>query len=205
MNLDLRKIRANLYKPPSSDFVEVTVPPITYLMIDGHGDPNTDPAYANALQTLFPAAYGVRAELKKRTGLAWVVGPLEALWSAEDPSTFTDRTKSAWDWTLILPSPDEVTEDDIATGLAAAAAARKPGVPVGDVRAEVLEEGTCFQILHVGSYDDEGPTLARLHHELMPGRGLTFNGRHHEIYLNDARRVAPEKLRTILRQPVAPV
>lgn len=204
MNLDVRKLHPGLYKPPTGDFVEVDVPPMTYLAIDGHGDPNTDPAYAEALQTLYPAVYGVRAGFKGRTGQAWVVGPLEALWSADDPATFTNRSKSEWDWTLLIPVPGAITEEDIAAGLASAAA-RKPDVPIARVHALTLHEGRSLQILHVGSYDDEGPALARLHHELMPAGGLTFNGRHHEIYLNDPRRVAPEKLRTILRQPVVPV
>lgn len=203
MRIDLKKDRPELYRPGARDFTEVDVPPIAYLAIDGHGDPNTSPEYLSAIQALYAGAYAVRAELKARTGAAWVVGPLEALWSADDPADFAARRKDAWDWTLLIALPDEVGDDDVARGLAAAAA-RKPGLPVAFVRAETIHEGRCLQILHVGSYDDEGPTLARLHHEVMPARGLTFGGRHHEIYLGDPRKVAPEKLRTILRQPVAP-
>ena len=105
---------------------------------------------------------------------------------------------------MLIPLPEHVSADDIATGLASAAK-KKPDASLDRVRALTLAEGRCLQIMHVGPYAEEGPTLARLHHEVMPARGLTWNGPHHEIYLGDPRRAAPEKLRTVLRQPVRPI
>lgn len=203
MRIDPKRDRKDLYAPGAADFSEVVVPPATYLAVDGHGDPNTTPAYAAALQALYTSAYAVRAALLRRTGDQLVVGPLEGLWSSPDPEAFTRRDKASWDWTMLLPLPDPVGRDDVEAGLATAA--RKPGVAVDDVAVLALDEGRSLQILHVGTYDDEGPTLARLHTEVMPSLGLTWNGRHHEIYLGDPRRAAPERLRTVLRQPVRPI
>lgn len=203
MQIDLKRNLTEHYHPPTDDFVEVDIPTRAYLAIDGHGDPNTAPAYPQAVSALYTAAYSVRAELKARTGDAWTVGPLEGLWSSEDPATFASGDKSAWDWTMLIPLPDVLTSADVETGLSEAAR-KKPDLPVADLRRVEMTEGRCLQIMHIGSYDDEAPTLARLHHEVMPARGLTWAGPHHEIYLGDPRRVAPERLRTVLRQPVRP-
>ncbi|HSN43568.1 MAG TPA: GyrI-like domain-containing protein, partial [Propionibacteriaceae bacterium] len=138
---------------------------------------------------------------RTRTGDDFVVGPLEGLWSSADPGAFTRRTKDDWDWTMLIALPDQVDERDTAAGLAKAAL-KKPALPA--VRVVTLDEGLCLQILHLGSYDAEAETLARLHDDVMPQRGLTFNGRHHEIYLTDPRKTPPERLRTVLRQPVRP-
>lgn len=204
MAIDVRRERAELYRAGARDFVEVVVPPAEYLAVDGHGDPNTSDDYAAAAAALYTAGYAVRAAVKARTGEAFVVGPLEGLWTAADPAAFATGRKADWDWTMLIPLPAVVSAEDVAAGLATAAE-RKPDVPVSRVRPLALDEGRSLQILHVGSYDDEAPTLARLHHEVMPARGFTWNGPHHEIYLGDPRRVPPERLRTVLRQPVRPV
>jgi hypothetical protein len=180
----------------------VEVPPMRYLMVDGHGDPNTTPAYTEALEALYPVAYTLKFA-SKRLDRDYVVPPLEGLWWAQDMATFTvARDKSAWDWTLMLVTPPWLTPDDVAAARDAVAA-KKPGVHTERVRTDVLDEGLCVQTLHVGSFDDEGAVLADLHDRLIPENGLVPTGRHHEIYLSDPRRTAPEKLRTILRQPVA--
>lgn len=204
MRLDLKKQRKDLYQPGSGDFAEVVVPLMRYLAIDGHGDPNTSPEYSGAVAALYTSAYATRSAHRERTGDDFVVGPLEGLWSSPDPTAFADRRKGEWAWTMLIPFPDPVTADDAAEGLRRAAS-RKPALPVAGVRLLEWAEGRCLQILHVGPYDAEGPTLARLHREVMPARGLTWNGRHHEIYLGDPRRAAPDRLRTVLRQPVKPV
>ena len=187
MRTDIKKDRKDLYLPGRADFTEVDVPAMTYLAIDGHGDPNTSPAYATAIQALYAGAYAIRAVLKKRTGDDFVAGD-----------------KGEWDWTMMIPLPEAVSSQDIAEGLAQAAR-KKPGLPVSALKELSLSEGRSLQILHVGTYDDEAPTLARLHDEIMPGLGLTWNGPHHEIYLSDPRRVAPERMKTVLRQPVRSV
>jgi hypothetical protein len=170
-------------------------------VVDGHGDPNTSPAYREAVEALYTASYAVRAVARATLERVHTVGPLEGLWSAEDPDVFRTRDKSAWDWTMMIAQPGWITPEVVHEALGLA---RKKQVPaLGLVRFERYAEGRSVQILHVGSYDDEGPTLERLHAEFLPAHGLIPTGRHHEVYLSDPRRTPAAKLRTILRQPVA--
>ncbi|SEB11211.1 GyrI-like domain-containing protein [Leifsonia sp. 21MFCrub1.1] len=201
MKIDLKK-ELGLYAPRRGRFELVTVPPLRYLMIDGHGDPNTSEQYRDALQTIFPLAYALKFLSKRELDRDYTVMPLEALWWAEDMASFTTaRDKSQWDWTALNLIPDWITDDHVEQ--AHVAVRSRGGAPaLGALRVETLDEGLCVQTLHVGSYDDEAPVLAELHDVFIPESGLTMTGRHHEIYLSDARRTAPERLRTILRQPV---
>lgn len=203
MRIDLKKDRRDLYQPPTTDFVEVIVPPMTFLTIDGRGDPNNSPHYTAAVSALYAGGYAIRFAFKARTGDELVVGPLEGLWSSADQTAFVDRRKGEWDWTMMLPLPSPVDSGDIEPALAKARA-KKPDLPIDRLRLQTLDEGRSLQIMHVGSYDAETATLARLHNEVMPSLGLTWNGRHHEIYLSDPNKVAPQKMRTVLRQPVRP-
>jgi hypothetical protein len=181
----------------------VDVPDMHYLMIDGHGDPNTSPGYAEALKALYPVAYKLKFASKRDLGRDYVVPPLEGLWWAEDMDSFTTaRDKSRWDWTMMIMTPDWVDRQMFAAAVEQAGARDRPA-RLGDLRLELLSEGRSVQTLHVGSFDDEADVLARLHHDVIPGNGLRMVGKHHEIYLSDPRRTAPEKLRTILRQPVS--
>ena len=198
---DVKRAYRELYAPSAREFTLVDVPPMRYLAVDGHGDPNTAAAYAEAVEALFSVAYAVKFRSRKELGRDFVVAPLEGLWRADDPAAFVARDKSAWDWTLLIAQPDWIDEALVAEAVAAARAkGDRPALAL--VRLRELHEGPSAQILHIGSYDDETPTLARLHDEWMPQHGLTFAGDHHEIYLSDARRTEPEKLRTVLRQPV---
>ena len=180
----------------------VDVPDLRYLMIDGHGDPNT-PAYEAAVSALYPVAYTLKFASRDILGRDYVVMPLEGLWWADDMGTFTAaRDKSRWDWTLMTMVPDWITAeafDEAVGGLRAG----QPPERLADVRLQSLAEGRCVQALHVGAYDDEAELLRRMHEEFIPAQGLRMTGRHHEIYLSDPRRVAPDRLRTILRQPVS--
>jgi hypothetical protein len=200
--VDFKKELKHLYQPSAKAFQLVDVPPMNFLMIDGHGDPNTAQSYANAVEALYAVAYKLKFTSKKETGRDYVVPPLEGLWWAEDMATFTvSRDKSAWDWTMMIMTPDWVTQPMFAE--AAEAVGRSKDLPALEkIRLEPYHEGLSVQILHIGSFEDEGPTISRLHQEYMPQNGLEENGKHHEIYLSDPRRVAPEKLKTILRQPV---
>ncbi|MCP2031017.1 hypothetical protein L1277_001108 [Okibacterium sp. HSC-33S16] len=200
---DIKVAYKTLYAPSAQDFALVDVPELHYLAIDGHGDPNTSSEYTDALEALYPVAYALKFESKKTLGRDFVVGPLEGLWRADDMTAFTRREKSAWDWTMMISQPDWITADMVAHAIDTVAS-KKRMPPVNRLRFLTLVEGTSVQILHRGSYDDEAPTLDRLHEEFMPAHGLTFAGDHHEIYLSDPRRTAPEKLKTVLRQPVRP-
>lgn len=178
----------------------MTVPERIFVMVDGHGDPNVEASYGHAVSWLYSVSYAMKFAAKATLGRDYVVPPLEALWWSDDPASFTRREKVDWHWTVMLPVPDFVPRTMFEAGVAKART--KLGEAPASLRLAPLTEGLCLQCLHVGSYDDEGPTLARLHDEVMPARGLTFNGHHHEIYLGDPRRTEPAKLRTILRQPV---
>jgi len=199
--VDLRR-ELPTYTARPGRFDVVTVPPLRFLMVDGHGDPNTSQRYQNALTSLYPVAYKVKF-LSKSEGRDYGVMPLEGLWWSQDMESFTTaRDKSRWDWTLMTMVPDWIGPEHVEA--AREAVRLTGGAPVLDeLRFERFDEGLCVQTLHVGPYDDEGPVLDAMHHDVIPGHGLRMTGKHHEIYLSDARRTAPERLRTILRQPVA--
>ena len=196
---DVRKQFKELYAPRARDFELVTVPPLNYLMLDGQGNPGTAPAYTAALEALYSVSYAVKFA-SKHAGRDYAVGPLEGLWTADDPDAFTRGDKDSWKWTMMIPQPEWVGAAEVQDGIAKAAEKKAPALDL--LRLETLHEGLSLQILHIGSYAAEAPTLQRLHAEFMPANGFGFAGPHHEIYLSDARRVAPDKLRTILRQPV---
>ncbi len=190
------------YQAKRGVFRLVEVPPLHYLMIDGHGDPNTSPAFAEAIETLYPIAYKLKFASKQGLGRDYVVPPLEGLWWADDMDAFSNRDKSQWDWTLLLLVPDWIDQAMVDAAVEQVAA-KDPPARLGDVRFDLLDGGLCVQTLHVGSFDDEGPVLQKLHEEFIPNQGLTPTGHHHEVYFSDFRRTAPDKLRTLLRQPVA--
>lgn len=200
MKTDLKKEIAG-YTARHGQLAMVEMPPLRYLMIDGSGDPNTSRAYADALASLYPFAYKLKFLSKRELDRDYVVPPLEALWWADDMSSFTAlRDKSRWHWTAMLLVPDWLKDEHVEIARSQAAAADPPALT--HVRLETLAEGLCVQTLHIGPYDDEGPVLQTMHETFIPERGLRMSGKHHEIYLSDVRRTAPEKLRTILRQPV---
>jgi len=190
------------YQAKHNEFRIIDVPKMKYLMIDGHGDPNTSQEFRDAILALYPVAYKLKFASKLDLDRDYVVMPLEGLWWAKDMSTFTTaRDKSQWDFTLMIMQPDWITEEMFKAALAKVAEKDAP-TNLGKIRFETLDEGTCVQTLHVGSFDSEAAVLAKLHHDFVPAHGLKLAGKHHEIYLSDFRKVAPEKLRTILRQPV---
>lgn len=197
--LDLKKLRKELFNGRHHCFEPVDAPAVSYLCVDGHGDPNSAPEYKFALESLYSTAYTIKFSCKE-AGRDFVVSPLEGLWSAPDPDSFTARRKHEWDWTMMIMVPDYV--DAHSVDVAKLKSTAKLGGLSESLRFETLHEGLCLQALHVGSYDDEGPLLAKLHDQIMPECGYQFNGRHHEVYLSDPRKTAPEKLRTVIRQPV---
>lgn len=201
MKLDLKK-EIPAYAARRGSFQIVDVDPQQYLMIDGSGDPNTAERYRDAVAALFGLAYTLKFLSKNDLGRDHVVMPLEALWWADDMSSFTTaRDKSQWSWTAMILVPEWIGPEHLDQAVAKLRAKSDPPL-VEDVRLETLEEGRCVQTLHVGPYDAEAPVLEAMHDDFIPSKGLRMTGRHHEIYLSDVRRVAPEKLRTILRQPV---
>lgn len=201
MTTDLKK-EVEGYTAPRGRFQLVTVPPLSFLALDGHGDPNTSAQYQDSLTTIYPVAYALKFLSARQLGRDHVVMPLEALWWSDDVDAFTSaRDKTRWSWTVLIMVPAWITAEHLEEARRTVAA-RKGAPRLDELRLEPLEEGLSVQTLHVGRYDDEGPVLEAMHHQFVPAEGLRLRGRHHEIYLSDARRTAPEKLRTILRQPV---
>jgi hypothetical protein len=195
--VDFKRELPDLYRPGRKP-VLVEVPELSFLMVDGHGDPNTSAAYVEAIEALFSISYTLKFTVK-HDGPDYAVMPLEGLWWSHDMATFTTGEKSAWNWTAMIMQPDFVTDAMLAGAVQAAQKKRAlPAAP--NVRLERFKEGLSAQVMYVGAYADEGPAIKRLH-EFIAEQGLSLRGKHHEIYLGDPRRCAPEKLRTIIRQP----
>lgn len=199
---DIRKAHKPLYKAFTTNFSVIEVPALQYIAVEGHGDPNTSRSYSDAVEALYSVAYAVKFDSKKTLERDFAVGPLEGLWRADDPAAFISRNKNAWSWTMMISQPDWITEEMVEVAREKSAEKRTlPSLPL--LKLITMTEGTAVQIMHIGAYDDEGPILDNLHNEFLPTHRLVPTTDHHEIYLSDPRRTAPEKLKTILRQPVA--
>lgn len=198
--VDLKKQLKQLYAPSAKAVGVVDVPRMSFLMIDGQGDPNTAPAYGAAVEALYALAYGLKFKVKKSpAGVDYSVMPLEGLWWVQDMSQFSLAHKEAWEWTMMIMQPDFVTAGLFAETLAEVL--HKKGLPaLGQIRFEAYAEGLSAQIMHLGPYAAEAPTIEKIH-AFIREQGGQPQGKHHEIYLSDPRKAAPEKLRTIIRQP----
>jgi len=199
--IDLRKELKHLYQPSAKEVAQIDVPALRFLMIDGEGDPNTSPAYAAAVQALFSVSYTAKFMLKKGAqAIDYAVMPLEGLWWAEDMSAFADNDRSQWKWTMMIMQPDFVPASVVDAAIGEASR-KNPALPLDKLRLEEFREGLCAQILHIGPFTEEGPTVQRVH-DFLETRGK-LAGKHHEIYLSDIRRADPARWKTIVRQPMA--
>jgi len=199
--VDFKKELKQLYRPSAKQFDVVDVPEMNFLMVDGHGNPNIEQTYGEAVEALYAVAYKIKFMSKKRLDQDYVVPPLEGLWWALDMDAFVTGQKDDWDWTMMIMQPKWITSEMFEEGSALAKKAKNPPA-LPNMRLQNYHEGLSIQIMHLGPYDDEAPTLAILHNEFIPENNFTMSGKHHEIYLSDPRKVKPEKLKTILRQPV---
>jgi hypothetical protein len=200
--LDLKKQLAGLYKVSAKQVVEVDVPKMNFLMIDGKGDPNKAQEYAEAVAALYQLAYAIKFHIKKgKQAVDYGVMPLEGLWWVDDMRLFSEKDKSSWKWTMMIQQPDFVTRE-IVEAMRAEVAGKKNPPALPKVRFEAYKEGPSAQILYIGPYANEGPTIQGIHEHIKQS-GRALRGKHHEIYLNDPRRAAPEKLQSIIRQPYA--
>jgi hypothetical protein len=199
--LDLKKQWKDLYQPPATEITAVDVPPLSYLMVDGEGDPNTSPAFIHAIEALYSLSYTLKFSLKKSPSpVDYGVMPLEGLWWADDPHAFHRQDKSTWKWTAMILQPDFIDTRQVDAAFEEVRRKKNPAA-LGRVRLETLTEGSAAQILFVGPFADEGPTIQRIH-DFIHAAGKELCGKHHEIYLSDPRRTAPERLKTIIRQPM---
>ncbi|MFQ5410248.1 MAG: GyrI-like domain-containing protein [Anaerolineales bacterium] len=199
--IDPKKELKHLYRPSAKIIVVVDVPPMNFLMVDGHGDPNTAQEYQDAVEALYAVAYALKFMSKKEKGMDFVVPPLEGLWWVDNMEEFTTEDKSAWKWTAMIMQPESVTPEMFEGALKQVEKKKNPPA-LSKLRFERFHEGLSVQIMYFGPYSEEGPTIEKMH-DFIEKNGYEPRGKHHEIYLSDPRRTAPEKLKTVLRQPVA--
>ena len=199
--IDFKKQLKALYQPSPKDVVTVDVPAMNFLMIDGQGDPNNSREYSEAVEALFAVSYTVKFMVKKgELAIDYGVLPLEGLWWADDMEAFTQDKRDEWKWTMMIMQPDVVKEKLIREGIDKVR--EKKGLAAIDLlRFEAFSEGLCAQIMHIGPFSEEGPTIAKLHAFITDNGQL--RGKHHEIYLSDIRRANPAKWKTVIRQPMA--
>lgn len=198
--IDYKKKLKNLYKPPPSKIEFQEVPEMNFLMIDGAGDPNTSLAYKEAIEALYNLSYTLKFMIKKgKVGIDYGVMPLEGLWWVDDMSKFDQNKKENWKWTAMIMQPEIVTKEMVAIATEEVRKKKDPKA-LSKIRFEAFKEGKVAQTLHIGSFSEEGPTIKKVH-DFISENGYKLNGKHHEIYLSDIRRAAPEKWKTIIRQP----
>jgi hypothetical protein len=199
--LDLKKELKHLYNPSANNVAVVEIPPASFLMIDGSGDPNTSPEYKDALEALYPLAYAMKFKIKKNDpALDYAVMPLEGLWWVDGMRRFSLSDKASWKWTMMIMQPVELT-DALLAEIATEVARKKRLLRLQDVRLAPYHEGLAAQIMHIGPYAAEEPTITKLH-AFIEEHSYRRRGKHHEIYLKDPNRTEPQKLLTIIRQPI---
>ena len=200
--IDFKKKLKNLYQPSAKKVEIVEVPEMNFLMVDGAGDPNTSQAFSDAIEALFPLAYTLKFMVKKSDmAIDYGVLPLEALWWADDMSAFAAGNKDDWKWTVMMMQPEFITKEMVEMATTEVERKKQP-VSLPLVRFESFKEGKAAQTMHIGPFSEEGPTIERVHLHIAENGGRRV-GKHHEIYLSDIRRAAPDKWKTIVRQPMA--
>ena len=199
--IDYKKELKHLYRSSAKKVEVVEVPKMSFLMIDGDGGPN-HPTFQNAIEVLFPLSYTLKFMVKKGViGIDYGVLPLEGLWWADDMSSFIMGKKDEWKWTLMIMQPEIVTKKMVQEAIEQVKVKKNP-VSLPLVRFESFSEGKSAQIMHIGPFSEEGPTIEKVH-SFIEDNGSQLTGKHHEIYLSDIRRSAPEKWKTIIRQPMS--
>jgi hypothetical protein len=199
---DYKKQLKHLYGPSTRKVEIVNIPQMNFLMVDGEGDPNTSKSFSDAIEALYPLSYTLKFMVKKgKMGVDYGVMPLEALWWADDMSAFSTGNKDAWKWTLMVMQPEFITRKMVEEATEEVRIKKKP-VSLPFVRFEAFKEGKAAQIMHIGPFSDEGPTIEKVH-SFIENNGSHRIGKHHEIYLSDTRRTAPEKWKIIIRQPMS--
>ncbi|UCD61397.1 MAG: GyrI-like domain-containing protein [Flavobacteriaceae bacterium] len=198
--IDYKRELKHLYKPSPHKIEFREVPEMNFLMIDGAGDPNTSIAYKEAIEALFGLSYSLKFMIKRGAlGIDYGVMPLEGLWWVEDMSKFDENKKEDWKWTAMIMQPEMVTRDMVAIATKEVRKKKNPKA-LSKIRFEAFKEGKAVQTLHIGPFSEEGPIIKKVHN-FITENGYKLHGKHHEIYLSDIRRAAPEKWKTIIRQP----
>lgn len=198
--VDFKKELKEFYRPSAKKPVKVDVPSMNFLMIDGSGDPNTSQEYQEALEALYSVSYTLKFMLKKAEIMNYVVMPLEGLWWLEGEKEFDITRKDDWKWTSMIMQPSQVNSNHIAESIELSIE-KKDNPALSNLRFTDYHEGLSVQIMHIGPWSEEAPTIEKIH-SFIKEQGCTISGKHHEIYLSDPRRTKPEKLKTVIRQPM---
>jgi hypothetical protein len=197
--IDFKKELKDLYNPSPKEVSTVNVPSMNFLLVYGEGAP-TSPHYGEAIEALFGVSYTLKFMVKKSTGIDFSVMPLEGLWWVDDMTKFNSDRKDEWKWTAMIMQPKYITDNDVELAIEQVKK-KKNLLALPKVRFENFIEGTAAQILYIGPFSAEGPTITKVHAYIQKS-GHELTGKHHEIYLNNPATTAPEKLKTIIRQPM---
>ena len=208
MLIDFKKTEKELYQPKATPSI-IDVPEMTFIMVDGCGNPNTSADYKNALEVLYGLTYGIK--MSKMSGtqpdgyFEYVVPPLEGLWWHKEGGAIMDISgKDNFCWTSMIRQPEFVTAE-VFELTKSILLKKKPDLDLSLARLDKFTEGLCVQVMHIGAYDDEPATIAAMEQYTVENGyvfDLTDNRRHHEIYLGDPRKTAPGKLKTVIRYPI---
>jgi len=199
--IDFKKELKHLYNPSAKEVVIIDVPSMNFLMIDGVGDPNTSQDYKDAVEALYALSYSLKFMIKNgKTAIDYGVMPLEGLWWTDDMAEFNMENKDIWKWTAMIMQPEYATKDLFGKALEQVAKKKNPAA-LSKVRFENFHEGLSVQIMHIGPYSAEAPTIDKIR-DFIEEKGYKLNGKHHEIYLSDPRKTASEKMKTVIRQAV---
>jgi hypothetical protein len=199
--IDYKRQLKHLYKTSAREVEIVDVPQMNFLMIDGEGDPNTSQEFQDAVEALYSLSYALKFMIKKGSlAVDYGVMPLEGLWWADDMSKFSVEDKDNWKWTVMIMQPEHVTTELFNEAVEQVRKKKNPAA-LPKIRFDAFAEGKAAQIVHIGPFSEEGPTVEKLH-SFVEESGCKPSGKHHEIYLSDIRKAAPEKWKTIIRQPM---
>ena len=201
--IDFKKELKHLYGGKVGEMVLVDVPKMNFLMVDGKGNPNTSEEFKLAIEALYPVSYTLKFTCKKELEKDYGVMPLEGRFWTKDDVEFDADNKDAWQWTLMVMQPDFITKKMADEAIESVRGKKNPPA-IDKLRFESFEEGRAAQVMYVGPYSEEAPTIQKLHQFILDNDGELIDHRvkkHHEIYLSDARRTDPAKLKTVIRQP----
>ncbi|MBT3251492.1 MAG: hypothetical protein HN729_04550 [Candidatus Marinimicrobia bacterium] len=198
---DHNKKLKSFYNQSKKTISYIEIPSMQFLQIDGMGDPNSSKDFSLAVEALFKLSYTLKFDVKKSDlKIDYKVMPLEGLWWSDNMNDFITENKQNWNWTLMIMQPEFITTELFDAAMTKVKE-KKNSIALEKIGLAKFEEGASMQIMHMGPFSEEGPTIQKLHEHIINNQYIRI-GKHHEIYLSDIRRAAPEKWRTILRQPV---
>lgn len=190
-----------MYQPTNKHFSAIEMPEMTYMAIDGEGDPDCE-AFSHAVKWLYSLVFFMRPVVKKKIGKNFVEPPLECMFWADDIEDFVSGNKAKWRWRAMIVIIPELSPNDLFLECIDKTS-EKLGAAPESLRIEQIDEGKCVQIMHIGEYSNIQKLCGKLYNEYLPENNLKPTGFYHEIYLNDPNRVSPNNRKVVIRQPVS--